>query len=262
MIFYFTGTGNSLEVAQIIAEETNDTLTDIGHSYKYKLFDFILGDEENVGFVFPTYAWSTPPIVDNFITHAKFYDKEGNFFVPDYCYLVLTYGDFVGTTDRFFATLLKEKQSIILDAAFSVKSVGNCISLYSPPSGEKRAALLHNAREQTQKVAHAINAKTHAIKVRRNPFGIVFSTFTGRADKPRSTREFYTLPTCTHCGNCTEVCPTNTITLLKGKPHWAELGCTQCFACIHRCPPHAIQYGKKTEVRARYINPVLLDREY
>lgn len=262
MIFYFTGTGNSLEVAQIIAETTNDTLCDIGRAYKYKQFDFTLADKENIGFVFPTYVWSTPPIIDSFIKRAKFYDEEGNTFVPDYCYLVLTCASFPGSTDRFFAQLLKDKQSIILDAAFCVTSVGNCVSLYGPPQKEKREGILTSAREQAHEVAGRIASKAHEAKIKRNPLGILFSAFSGRDDKPRSTKEFYTLPTCTHCGSCAEVCPTNTITLYKGKPQWAELGCTQCFACIHQCPPHAIQYGKKTEARGRYINPVLLDREY
>lgn len=262
MIFYFTGTGNSLEVARILAEETGDTLVDIGHSYKHKLFEFTLNAEEDIGFVFPTYTWSTPPIIDAFISHAKFFNEEGEPFAPDYCYLVLTYGDFVGSTDRFFANLLEEKQSMTLDAAFGVRSVGNHISLYDVPPRKKREALLESAREQAREVAREIDQKAQKTKVKRNPLGIFFSSFTGQEEKPRSTKEFYTLPTCTHCGNCAEVCPTNTVTLIDGKPRWAELGCTQCFACIHRCPPHAIQYGKKTEMRGRYINPVLLDREF
>ena len=42
MIFYFTGTGNSLAAAQTIARATDDLLVDIGAAYKYKDFDFTL----------------------------------------------------------------------------------------------------------------------------------------------------------------------------------------------------------------------------
>lgn len=261
MIFFFTGTGNSLEVAQIIARTTNDTLVDIGQAYKYKRFDFTLEHGENLGFVFPTYGGSTPPIIDGFLAHANFMDAEGNSFAPDYCYLVLTCGAFVGNTARFFAKELSEKQSIILDASFSVKSVGNCVSLYRPAEGEKREIILEEARGQAEDIAQDIAAKIPENKENRHPLGIIMSSIAGKADKARSSKEFYTLPTCTSCGQCVEICPTNTISLIDRKPRWAEMGCTQCFACIHRCPAHAIQYGKNTETRGRYINPVLLERE-
>ena len=31
----------------------------------------------------------------------------------------------------------------------------------------------------------------------------------------------------------------------------------KCNGCINRCPVSAIQYGKKTASRGRYVNPVL-----
>lgn len=261
MIFYFTGTGNSLAAAKIIAQATDDKLIDIGHAYKYKEFNFILKQGENLGFVFPTYEWSTPPIIDGFIKHARFQDADGNSFKPGYCYLVLTCGSFVGNAARFFAKELYEDQSYTLDASFSIKSVGNCVSLYSPAEGEKKDRLLLHAKQEALGIAREVVHQEKIHKEAKNPFGIIMSTVTNRSQKPRSTREFYTLPTCTSCGQCAEICPTNTITIIDRKPRWAELGCTKCFACIHRCPAHAIQYGKATETRGRYINPVLLDQE-
>ena len=48
MIFYFTGTGNSLAAAQTIARATDDLLVDIGAAYKYKDFDFTLAQGEQL----------------------------------------------------------------------------------------------------------------------------------------------------------------------------------------------------------------------
>ncbi|MFQ7798375.1 MAG: 4Fe-4S binding protein [Coprobacillus cateniformis] len=31
--------------------------------------------------------------------------------------------------------------------------------------------------------------------------------------------------------------------------------CTHCMACISRCPKGAIEYGKKTKDRIRYVCP-------
>jgi NAD-dependent dihydropyrimidine dehydrogenase PreA subunit len=39
-----------------------------------------------------------------------------------------------------------------------------------------------------------------------------------------------------------------------GRPAW-EGQCTLCLACLHRCPAEAIQYGKETVGKGRYVNP-------
>lgn len=33
--------------------------------------------------------------------------------------------------------------------------------------------------------------------------------------------------------------------------------CTECLVCLHRCPNEAVQYGKISLNRRRYIHPVL-----
>lgn len=257
MIFYFTGTGNSLAAAQIVAQATDDLLVNVGTAYKYKEFDFTLAQGEQLGFVFPTYGWTTPPIIDAFIKRVHFRTGNKETFAPTYCFVLITCGAFVGDTARFFAEELRQTQGINLDASFSVKSVGNCTYLYAPAQGDKRDRLLANAETQTHLIANRIVAREHVHAECRNPFGILMSKFTNQHEKPRSTEEFYTLPTCISCGQCANLCPTNTITLIEGTPRWAELGCTQCLACLHRCPVNAIQYGKSTEFRGRYVNPVL-----
>lgn len=258
MIFYFSGTGNSLAAAMAIAKATDDLLVDIGASYKYKDFDFTLAQGEQLGFVFPTYNWTTPPIVDAFLKRAQFRTGNKETFAPDYCFAVVTCGGgFIGNTARIFGKRLLAAQGINLDASFSIRSVGNCTFLCAPAEGKKREQLLAHAELEARKTAGRIADRERIHVEHRNPFGVLMSTFNEKDEKPRSTSEFYTLPTCIHCGRCAELCPTNTITMIEGAPRWAELGCTQCLACLHRCPTNSIQYGKATETRGRYVNPVL-----
>lgn len=257
MIFYFTGTGNSLATAQILGDETNDTLVDIGKAYKYKQFDFTMIQGQNLGFVFPVYAWSTPPIIDAFIKRATFTGRDGKPFIPSYTFAVISCGAFVGNTAGFFADELRLAQGINLDASFSVKSVGNCTYLYAPAEGKKRERLLEDAMAKSFEIAKDIKQRAAVRKEARNPIGMLLSKATEKDEKPRSTKEFYTLETCIGCGRCAEICPTNTITIIDDRPRWAEMGCTQCLACLHRCPFDSIQYGKSTESRGRFINPAL-----
>ena len=169
MIFYFTGTGNSLAAAQTIARATDDLLVDIGAAYKYKDFDFTLAQGEQLGFVFPVYNYTTPPIIDAFLKRARFRTGNKETFTPDYCFAVISCGAFVGSTARVFGKRLLDAQGINLDASFSVKSVGNCTYLYAPAQGEKRKRLLAGAELAARETANRIAAREHVRAEHRNP---------------------------------------------------------------------------------------------
>ncbi len=246
-----------MAAAKSIAAETGDTLVDIGIAYKYKTFDFLLEQGESLGFVFPIYGWTTPPIIDEFLKEACFFTNENETFIPSYTYVVLSYGGLMGNVSRVFGERLLQSQGINLDASFSVKSVGNCTYLYAPAEGSRRAQILATADKQARRVAFRIKARKITHDEKRNVVGNLLTRITESEEKPRSTKEFHTLPVCINCGLCADICPTNTVSLINETPRWAEMGCTQCLACLHRCPTNAIQYGKKTEKRGRYVNPVL-----
>ena len=45
---------------------------------------------------------------------------------------------------------------------------------------------------------------------------------------------------CTKCGRCEDVCPTDAIAVEAARVDAAE--CIACLQCVHECPPHVIQY--------------------
>ena len=76
-IFYFSGTGNSLVVAERIKEAFEDSEI-ISISDNLKNSDSQMGTEvtaENIGFVFPLYCFSLPEIVIRFLRKYKFNAK-------------------------------------------------------------------------------------------------------------------------------------------------------------------------------------------
>lgn len=73
-------------------------------------------------------------------------------------------------------------------------------------------------------------------------------------------KKFYAKDTCISCGKCQHVCPLNNIHLENGKPVWGAQ-CTHCMACISKCPVEAIEYGKATRNKQRYLCPPYQGRE-
>ncbi len=65
---------------------------------------------------------------------------------------------------------------------------------------------------------------------------------------------------CVACGCCVKVCPLGNIRLENRRPVWGK-NCTHCMACIAKCPVEAIEYGKATKHKQRYLCPPYQGRE-
>ena len=59
MIFYFTGTGNSLYAARKLADE-GEQIVSIVEALRSKVFHYTLSEGEKLGFVFPVYFYRCP----------------------------------------------------------------------------------------------------------------------------------------------------------------------------------------------------------
>ena len=69
MILYFSGTGNSRYIAEVINSVIEDKLVSINECLKNKL---IVSLEQQYIIVCPTYAWRIPRVVEQFIRTNHF----------------------------------------------------------------------------------------------------------------------------------------------------------------------------------------------
>ena len=253
MIFYFSGTGNSLHIAKGISAGQNEKLISIADESgkPENKFEYTFAKGELLGFVFPVYAWAPPGIVLDFLKKITIHGET------PYTFSVSTCGDEEGNTTHMLQQALAKK-GINLDCAFSVKMPNNYILGFDvdTPVEEKKA--LQAAEQKIIEINDVLSHRQTAV------FRLIpgkFAAFKSILINPLfnrfaiSTRQFYATDSCTGCKLCEKICPIHTITV-KDKPSWGK-ACTQCFACINRCPVHAIQYGKGTIDKGRYVHPDL-----
>ncbi|HIW20805.1 MAG TPA: EFR1 family ferrodoxin [Candidatus Dorea intestinavium] len=241
MIYYFSGTGNSLYVAQELAKSTGDEICSIAEILKGKALPASNGI---TGIVFPIYAWTLPKIVKDFLHTQKL--------ASGYFYAVATCGGSCGKAMKH----LEKEANRKLDAAFSLAMPNNYIIGGDVDTKENEAKKLAAAKEALPKIAAVIKKQKagvyHVVEGSMAGVlsGVVAPIFHKVATSPKP---FYAEDSCDSCGKCARVCPTQNI-IVKGKPSWGD-NCTTCFACMHYCPQKAIQRGKGTKTKGRYVNP-------
>lgn len=259
MIFYFTGTGNSLQIAKELADYQGESLVSIAEcmNSKDEKFNFQLNREEKVGFVFPVYAWGPPQMVLDFIDQMKLEQYEEN-----YTFCVMTCGENTGNTIGVLEKWLVKK-NIKLNSGFSLSMPNNYILMGMDVDDSEIAGLkLHQAKKSIELINKRIkNREKGAFELEKGHFPVIMTALVNPMFRKHAadTRKFYANDNCTSCGICEKVCNTKTIHV-NGKPEWGK-ECTQCLACINLCPVRAIEYGKKTSKRGRYHNPSITIRE-
>jgi NAD-dependent dihydropyrimidine dehydrogenase PreA subunit/flavodoxin len=262
MIFYFTGTGNSLYVACEIAEAQGDKLYSIAAlmNNNESIYHFELDDKELLGFIFPVYAWAPPKIVLEFINKLEIIVKPAadndnkDIKLKPYIFYISTCGDEEGNTEIVIRRALAKK-GLLLDSSFSIRMPNNYILGFDVDTKEIVEKKLKDAELMLKDINKAIGKRQKNIKMNIpgrlptlktsliNPF---FNRFA------LNTKYFTVNDGCTGCQICEEICPLHSIKINdSGKPVWSK-DCTQCLGCFYRCPVNAIQYGKKSEKKGRY----------
>jgi ferredoxin/flavodoxin len=246
VIYYFTGTGNSLKVAKDIASKIGNTTL-----IKICKDNIILSEDtkfKKVGIVFPVYYYGLPIMVKEFLKNLVLNSNC-------YVYTIATCGGSVGTSVKQLKNILNNK-GILLSSAFTIVMPDNYQVLYSPPSEEKQQKLFNLEGEKVQHIVDVIN------KLERSPFeeinsfsakilgGILSRTFNPKY----KDKNFWSDEKCNGCGICAKVRPSNNIKIEQNSPQWLH-ECEHCLACMHWCPKHSLQYKKGTVKRERYHHP-------
>ena len=295
LIFYFTGTGNSLYVARRLAAGDAEPVS-IAQALRRGTADYAVGE---IGFVFPSYGQKAPGIVQDFI--------RANRFRADYFFTVITYGYRNSNAADLWQRFAARSLGVRFDYVRSVLMVDNYLPEFNM---DRQASYDKKVDEQLARVRGEIDRRLAFV----DPFteadcqwhdALEERLGTVGLEKPfirRSETLFLVGPACNGCGTCTRVCPHGNWRLVE-EPAVTTPGqesarqqaqdmarqeqstvrqqapdptrcavcagscetrvavcsglCETCLACIQNCPQRAITMPGERNPAARYRHPAV-----
>lgn len=246
MIFYFSATGNCKYTADKIAKKTNDRIISIS-DYIGKSAEFSVSENENIGFVSPTYNWNLPSVVSDFLNNIVIENYSGN-----YVYFISTYGTITGVSSNLAKEILNNK-GININAVYSVKMPDTWTPVFNLSDSKNVQKILDNSDNEIEKIIEKISLKTNGDFCKDKVPSIVEKTAAHTIFlNNNKTDKFTVSDACIGCSLCAKKCPVNAIEIVNGKPKWVKSECLTCLSCLHHCPKFAIQYGKNTAKHGQY----------
>jgi Pyruvate/2-oxoacid:ferredoxin oxidoreductase delta subunit len=244
----FSGTGNSLAVARLLAAKltearvvsAREALTDVKCAV----------GSDALGFVFPVYCQNAPEMVRRAVMSVE---------VPPGAYLfaVATHNGDPGYSHYSLDRILRKRGSH-LSAGFAVLMPGNSIT-----PGDSTNPLPEQQRRLREAPVHVGAIARPVLKREEVPFAgsdSLRKRLRGLRNMFRHKvvhkvpERFWVTEACSGCGLCAQVCPEDNIRLDGASPTWGGR-CQMCLACIHWCPQRAVQNGEGTLQRRRYHHP-------
>ncbi|MDO4990929.1 MAG: EFR1 family ferrodoxin, partial [Eubacteriales bacterium] len=150
MIFYFTGTGNSLYAAQKLADG-GEEIVSIVEALRSKTFHYTLKEGEKLGFVFPVYFYTVSDPVLELVRHLT---VENAGFV----YAVIPCGASIGAAGGFLKSELK-KRGLELQRLDALVVPDGALIFYDIDAPEKMEQQLAAATKELASIKQAVDRR-------------------------------------------------------------------------------------------------------
>ncbi len=264
VVYYFSGTGNSENVAHWLAEIAREkgmeaSLNNIAKTDRLA----IPTPEPNtlVAFVSPIHGFNYPPVMLNFIlrfpkakNHVLLLNTRAGMLIGKWNVPGLT-----GIAFYFSALVLKLK-GYSIRSMFPVDLPSNWISVH-PGLNERTVKYLH---EQNQEKVYRFARK---VLDGGSDFRGVREIVQDLLISPVSlgyycigrfffAKTYYASADCDNCGLCIRTCPVKAIKTVDNRPFWT-FNCESCMHCMSNCPKRAIETAHGSVVLITILSSVV-----
>ncbi len=258
-IYYFSGTGNTLMIAQKLAERLSASLVPVSFAIEKKT---VRSGASVIGIVFPVYYGNLPLMVRAFA--EKLENAESK-----YIFAVANFGGGKGVSIKTLSRIIRSRGGR-LAAGYGIQMPQNSWH----KSGENRKKIAEKCRNtNTRKRIFA--SSSFLFDLLQIPLQLLFDhlvknhfiRITGETKNmtlekmiPLADRSFTVNETCGGCGICAEACPARNIQIAGKRPQWQHR-CENCLACYNWCPKKAISAGI-LQKDFHYLNPDITLRSF
>lgn len=259
VVYYFSGTGNTLYLAKLLSNALRADLVSIASTTGAIT---VRPEAEVIGIVYPVYYNDPPNIVREFAGKLRGIDTS-------YIFTICNYGGCGSQSVKSLEKIISATGGE-LTAAYGIHMPQNA---FLKP-WENNLKLLDKAALRIQRIAQDVKGRKKGNHL-KGLLNFVFvwlhqklipimkrdlASKTGLSpetsmevlvqsvDKTFSVGEF-----CIGCGTCARVCPVGNIEMHDNKPLW-QGWCENCLACYNWCPVSAIE-GAIAKKDYFYKNP-------
>ena len=267
-VYYFSGTGNSLTLAKLVAERLGGELIPIASVIDRETIE---STADVVGIVSPVYYADTPNIVRRFA--EKLENAEGK-----YVFAICNYGGAAGESLKTLDRILRSRGHA-LSAGFGVHMPQNA---FRKP-WEMKSLAYRQAPKRIDFIARSIEARRTGLFYSNVLVQTMMTPFQGRLRRmtapylekasntpspsgltaeqlmPLCGSSFAVDEKCDGCGTCARVCAVGNIEIVDKRPIWQN-HCENCLACFNWCSTNAI-HGALANTEYRYHHPDVTVRD-
>ena len=267
LVLFFSGTGNTAFVAQTVARQVADVLSDPGVEIEVRSIEWQAAEDVGTFDVLalgsPVYACDAPRLVCDYVDRLPPGEGRGAFV---FCTKGLVAG---GTVERNLARLAARGYDPLGGGSVLMPGTdGLAIAGKGSVMARKAVEKDYDRLPGVDRLAVALSLAVQE-RVRGTPGEVGGNT---RAPSPKvawadrlwswlyQATEHYALSrlhadeACVGCGLCARLCPVQVIEMRDGRPCLGE-GCALCLRCLHACPEEAIQIGRLTQGKFRWKGP-------
>jgi len=250
IIYYFSGTGNSRNVALWLSNVAKEKNIDcqIINIAKIDRINIEQPDPDAlIVFVSPIHGFNYPPIMQHFIMH---FPKGKNKVLLLNTRAGMLIGKWItpGLTGIafYFAALILKIKGFSIKAMYPVDLPSNWISVH-PGLNARTVKYLHD------KIKLRVTAFANKVFSGESDFRSLREIIQDVAISPISlgyyfvgrfflAKTYYASKDCNNCDLCVKECPVKAIIKVDNRPFWT-FNCESCMKCMSNCPKKAIETG-------------------